>query len=170
MNIFFLAFNARLAAEYHCDKHVVKMILETAQLLYTAHWVLTGGENLPADAYRKTHANHPSAIWARESLANYTWLADLGWWLCKEYQYRYGEHKVHKTEHHIVWLRSNPPHGFHCEGTTLIRLAMPDEYKQRNPVEAYRAYYIENKLKVRGIVKYTRRPPPDFIAAASIAS
>jgi hypothetical protein len=164
MNIFFLDFNPRLAAEYHCDKHVVKMILETAQLLYSVHWMLTDGKNLPADAYRKTHANHPCAIWARESLDNYLWLADLGWWLCKEYQHRYGEHKQHKTERHIVWLRDHAPCGLYSKGTTLIRLAMPDEYKKRNPVEAYRTYYRENKVKVRGIVTYSKRDAPAWIA------
>lgn len=163
MNIFFLDFSARLAAEYHCDKHVVKMILETAQLLFAAHWVLTGGANLPPGSYKKTHVNHPCAVWARQSRENYIWLADLGWWLCKEYQYRYGADKRHKTEDHIVWLRSNPPDGFHTEGNTPIALAMPDEYKCANPVEAYRAYYRENKMKVRGIVNYTRRPAPAWL-------
>jgi hypothetical protein len=163
MNIFFLDFCAKLAAEYHCDKHVVKMILETAQLLYTAHWILDGGTNLPADAYKKTHANHPCAIWARESIANYQWLADLGWFLCKEYQYRYGEHKQHKCERHIVWLRSHAPLGAPQKGITQLPQAMPDDYKRRHPVEAYRTYYRENKMKVRNIVKYSRRDPPAFL-------
>jgi len=163
MNIFFLDFCARLAAEYHCDKHVVKMILETAQLLYSAHWVLDGEVNLPANAYKKTHANHPCAIWTRQSLANYEWLADLGWFLCKEYQYRYGEHKQHKTEWHIVWLREHAPVGAPSIGITQIPLAMPVEYKKRHPVQSYRTYYIENKLKLRGIVNYTKRPPPPFL-------
>jgi hypothetical protein len=163
MNIFFLDFCAKLAAEYHCDKHVVKMILETAQLLYSAHWVLDGGANLPANAYKKTHANHPCAIWARTSLANYQWLADLGWFLCKEYQHRYGEHKLHKCEWHIVWLREHAPMGAPEIGITQLPQAMPDDYKRRHPVQAYRTYYRENKLKIRNIVKYTRRSPPAFL-------
>jgi hypothetical protein len=161
MNIFYLHAIASKAAEYHCDKHVVKMILETAQLLYSAHWVLNPA-GLPEDAYRKTHANHPCAIWVRESLSNYRWLADLGYWLCREYRFRYGD-KTHKTEARLVWLRANSPAGLVDIGTTPPRQAMPDEYKHADPVVAYRIYYIENKLMLRGIVKYTRRKYPGFL-------
>jgi hypothetical protein len=160
MNIFFLNWNPRKAAEYHCDKHVVKMIIETAQLLYSAHW-MTNSPLLP-NAYKLAHKNHPSAIWARESLTNYLWLCSLGWWLCKEYQFRYGESKVHKTEEHIVWLLNNHPN-IPFIAMTPIRLAMPDEYKNSNAIKAYRTFYIESKLKARGIVKYTKREAPEFI-------
>uniref|UniRef100_A0A6C0JNT7 Uncharacterized protein n=1 Tax=viral metagenome TaxID=1070528 RepID=A0A6C0JNT7_9ZZZZ len=161
MNIFFLYKNPRTAAEAHCDKHVVKMIIETAQLLYSAHWMTNS--ILPENAYKLAHKNHPSAIWTRESLTNYMWLCSLGWWLCKEYQFRYGENKVHKSEEHIIWLLNNPPK-LPFVDMTPVRLAMPDEYKMPDPIESYQKYYIEAKLKIRGIVKYTKRDPPDFIA------
>jgi hypothetical protein len=163
MNIFFLSFSARLAAEHHCDKHVVKMILETAQLLYSAHWSTDPSRVLPT-AYKLAHKNHPCAIWTRESLDNYQWLCELGYWLCQEYRFRYGN-KTHKTEAHLEWLRGNPP-VLPSIGITTIRLAMPDEYKRPNPVEAYRTYYIENKLKKRGIVRYTKRDAPAFVRTA----
>ena len=163
MNIFVLSFNPRIAAEHHCDKHVVKMILETAQLLYSAHW-LTDPSRLPDGAYKLSHKNHPCAIWTRESLANYLWLCDLGYWLCQEYRFRYGN-KTHKTERHIDWLRANPP-AIADLGVTTIRLAMPDEYKRPNPVVSYQTYYVENKLKVRNIVRYTKRDPPAFVTTA----
>ena len=161
MNIFVLSFNAKQAAEYHCDKHVVKMILETAQLLYSAHWI-EERMILPQNAYKLAHRNHPCSIWVRESLSNYMWLAELGYWLCQEYRFRY-ENKTHSTEAHLIWLRANPPPGLKDVGVTEIRLAMPDEYKLPNPVESYRMYYRENKLKIRGIVKYTKRSPPAFL-------
>lgn len=159
MNIFFLHFDPELAAQFHCDKHVVKMILESAQLLYTAHHVI-GTTGLPLDAYKKTHPNHPCGIWVRESSYNYKWLCKLGYWLCKEYTYRYG--KVHKTEHHIEWLMNNVPN-IPDRGMTEIRQAMPDEYKLPHPVNAYRNYYNKNKLQKRGIVKYTKREFPEFL-------
>ena len=162
MNIFVLHFLPRIAAEMHCDKHVVKMILETAQLLYSAHH-LAGGP-LPEGAYKKTHVNHPCAIWVRDSAANYMWLCELGFWLCREYQYRYGQDKVHKTEHHIVWLCKHLPAGIPMGPITPFPQAMPPEYKREDPAEAYRVYYRENKLKVRNIVKYTRRPLPSFLS------
>jgi len=168
MNIFFLNWNPRKAAEYHCDKHVVKMIIETAQLLYTAHWVLET-PNMPLNSYKMTHKNHPSAIWARESLANYLWLCSLGWWLCKEYQFRYNNDKkqnTHKTEAHIVWLLNNHPKLSNIN-MTPVRQAMPDEYKMSDPIESYQKYYIEDKLKKRGIIKYTKREAPKFISMSS---
>ena len=161
MNIFVLSLIPRIAAEFHCDKHVVKMIIETAQLLYSAHHV--AGSPLPDGAYRKTHANHPCAIWVRESAENYRWLCALGFWLCREYQYRYGVGKTHKTEKHILWLRNNLPIDIPQVPMTPFPQAMPVEYKRDDSVEAYRTFYIENKMKTRNIVKYTRRPIPEFL-------
>jgi len=161
MNIFVLHRSPKRSAEMHCDKHVVKMILETAQMLYSAHWVLQP-DKLTETAYKLAHKNHPCSIWVRQSLANYLWLCSLGWWLCKEYQYRYGTHKIHKTETHIVWLLNNPP-ALPDTSLTSFAQAMPDEYKHTDTVKAYQTYYIESKLKQRGIVKYTKRDQPAFI-------
>jgi hypothetical protein len=157
MNIFFLSANAEDAAKQHCDKHVVKMILETAQLLFTSHWVLNP-TGLPSNAYKKTHPNHPCGIWLRESLTNYNWLCELGYWLCKEYTFRYG--KIHKTQAHIEWLTANPPASLTDIGMTSIRQAMPIQYKNENPVKAYQTYYIEDKMR---ILKYTKRERPAFL-------
>jgi hypothetical protein len=164
MNIFFLDWNPRRAAEYHCDTHVVKMIIETAQLLYSAHWILESP--LPLNAYKLAHKNHPCSIWVRQSITNYMWLCSLGWWLCKEYQFRYGEHKVHKSEHHIEWLLSNPPKGIPNLHITSPALAMPNEYKHTDPIQAYKTFYIESKCKERKITSYTERNPPKFMILA----
>lgn len=162
MNIFFLSRSPKEAAELHCDKHVVKMIVESCQLLYTAHWVLNP-ERIRINAYKKTHINHPSAIWIRESLSNYLWLCSLAWYLCREYQFRYGIHKVHKSEDHIIWLLQNPPNDIPKFGLTTPPQAMPDIYKDENVIVAYRRYYIEDKMKRRCIVKYTKRNWPIFL-------
>jgi hypothetical protein len=156
MNIFALSLDPREAAQFHCDKHVIKMILETAQLLYCSHWVLDP-DNLPADAYKKTHPNHPCSIWIRESVENYRWLSDLGLWLCREYTFRYG--KRHKTEDHIVWLSDNfPP--LPAGDRTPFRMAMPDEYKTDDPVRSYRAYYLGAKERM---LVFSKRPLPPFV-------
>ena len=162
MNIFFLHWSPRRAAELHCDKHVIKMIIESAQMLYCAHWVIDSSV-LPSTAYKKAHTNHPCSIWVRKSLSNYLWLCSLGIWLCKEYQYRYGEHKLHKTEAHIYWLYTHPPN-IPDVGLTTPAQAMPDEYKHLDPITAYHTFYRESKLKQRGIVKYTKREFPDFLS------
>lgn len=137
MNIFFLDFDTKKCAEYHCDKHVVKMILETAQLLCGAHWTI--GSEAP---YRLSHKNHPCSIWVRESLSNYLYLCDLGLELCKEYTYRYN--KRHKSQDIIEWCLDNKPQ-INDIGFTTPPKAMPDECKLESVVESYRNYYIKEK-------------------------
>ena len=159
MNIFLLDWNPQKAAQYHCDKHVVKMILECAQLLYCAHWILNP-QYVPEDAYKKTHPNHPSAIWTRESIENYEFVQELAMELCREYTFRY--EKIHKTQKHIDWLRT-PPLDIPAIKMTPFRLAMPDKYKQEDPVESYKMFYRESKMKERGIVTYKKREWPEFL-------
>ena len=93
MNIFILDEDIVLCARYHVDKHVVKMILETTQLLNNAY--IKHNANLKP-IYRETHKSHPCSLWASETSSNFEWLVALGMELCKEYSYRYG--KVHKCQ------------------------------------------------------------------------
>jgi len=147
MNIFYLDKSPRLAAEYHCDKHVVKMLLESAQILSTAHrmlegkleekrWVLSGIRD--SVLYKVTHQNHPSSVWARSSADNYEWLYRLYDTLCHEYKRRYK--KIHKSEEISYYLR-DAPLWIPLESFTPPPQCMPDEYKRDDCVEAYRAYY-----------------------------
>ena len=152
MNIFYLHDNPKVCSQYHVDKHVVKMILETAQLLSTAHW-LSGGEG----PYRATHKNHPSAIWARSNKSNYRWLCELGMELCKEYTHRYG--KIHKTQQHLEWLTKNIPNIPNGKFTQPT-LAMPDQYKSDNHVDSYRLYYIKDKSHLHS---WKNRKTTEFI-------
>jgi len=155
MNIFYLSEYADEAAEMHCDKHVVKMILETAQLLSTAHRVLDGDDYADrAGLYKVTHINHPSAVWVRQSEANYYWTLHLLWYLCAEYSKRY--HKVHKTVRLIDALAvvpDNIPDGDFTEPPQC----MPDEYKNDCAVTAYRTYYKNDKAGF-AVWKYTQAP------------
>lgn len=152
MNIFFLDFDTQKCAQYHCDKHVVKMILETAQLLCGVHHM--SGGNAP---YKLSHKNHPCAIWSRESLSNYLYLCDLGLELCKEYTYRYG--KRHKSQDIIEWCLDNKPNIPDVDFTTPP-LAMGDEYKVENSViDSYRNYYREAK---KYFVSWKNRPTPSW--------
>ncbi len=145
MNIFFLSYSARRAAKYHCDKHVVKMILETCQMLYTAHWIITDGDSLtdcPFTPYKPAFKNHPCNVWLRESLSNYKWLCRLGIYLCKEFTHRYK--KIHRCHPFIKWLRKNQP-PISDIGLTPAAKAMPGIYKSDCPVKSYRKYYINDK-------------------------
>jgi len=143
MNIFLLDTDTRKCAQYHCDKHVVKMILETAQLLCGVHHMTDQVTNQVP--YKLSHKNHPCAIWSRESLSNYLYLCDLGLELCKEYTYRYG--KRHKSQDVIEWCVTNKPNICDKEFTEPAR-AMPNEYKVDSVVESYRNYYIGEKSKI----------------------
>ena len=135
MNIFFLDTDVKQCAKDHCDKHVVKMILETAQLLCGAHWVTESPYEIP---YKLSHKNHPCAIWARESLTNYLVLCELGLELCNEYSYRYG--RRHKSQDVIEWCITNKAK-ITDKGLTTPPKAMPDEYKVDDVIQSYRNYY-----------------------------
>lgn len=136
MQIFFLDPDPEKAARYQCDKHVIKMILESAQLLSTTHHE-TNSKYAPL-LYKATHRNHPCAIWTRSSNDNYRWLFNHFIALCSEYNQRYN--KTHKTYSSYSELLSNVP-DLPRIGFTKPALAMPDEYKCCDPVESYRRYY-----------------------------
>ncbi len=156
MNIFYLDKNPRRAAEMMHDKHVVKMVLETAQILSTVchrHgcWV--------PEMYRPTHANHPSVLWAGESVESFQWLYAHGLWLGKEFEYRYGH--AHKSSGVIDIVPYFTPQEFPQAHWTEPPQAMPDEFKiAGDSVAAYRAYYLGRKVEQSG---WTRRPVPAFV-------
>jgi hypothetical protein len=141
MNIFFLHIDPEECAKMHVDKHVVKMILESVQLLCSAHH-FTESEYVPP--YKLTHKNHPCSIWVRESQDNYKWLVNLTEELCKEYTYRYG--KIHKCEKegYVTDLKNNLP-PIPDTGFSKPRQAMPEEYKDDDSVVSYRNYYFYGK-------------------------
>lgn len=180
MNIFAIESDPIDCAMSMVDKHVVKMILETAQLLSTAHRVLDAehlyfdksknGRNikrwkLPDERdqhlYSATHVNHPSAVWARASNNNYNWLYCHFCGLLAEYTYRYG--KVHKCDAMREWLQY-PPRNIPVGYLTPVTPAMPDEYKvPGDSVTSYRNYYRGAKQRMH---KWTKREAPEWINAA----
>ena len=162
MNIFRLHDDPEIAAAMHCDKHVVKMILETAQMLSTA-WRMTDSDSEYADEhgmYKLAHKNHPSTVWVRHGILNYIWTRRLFGHLCQEYTHRYGKH--HASERlHKAFVDDVPYQ------TSIVKLpmpfpqCMPDEYKiEGNPVQAYRNYYKGEKAY---FAKWDKgRPTPEW--------
>lgn len=155
MNIFVLDTDIDKCAQAMCDKHVVKMVLETAQLLSAAVRKLSPS-NVPTSAYAVTHQNHPCTKWASESLANFNWLRELGLAIGREYTYRYG--KIHKSS---LVIADMPV--FETDShITKFAQAMPFEFKSMDAVVAYRRYY--ELVKLTSIeVTYTKRQPPDWL-------
>ena len=164
MNLFFIDHWLEKCANSACDKHVIKMILETAQVLYTAWHCRAELPPSELKPYRMTHVNHPTAIWVRDCEENYMYACYYGLLLCAEYTQRYG--KYHKTEQHLrqLYMWGYPP----CQkcpppvkkgkqtayaffdvphGIKKIPLCMPEEYHIRDEhgnllgVESYRNYY-----------------------------
>ena len=177
MNIFYLDKNPKVCAEMHLDKHVVKMIIEYAQLMSTAHRVLDGvvtegksqsgrkqkkyiiNDERESILYSATHINHPSAIWVRQSQLNYFWLYELFGWLCTEYTHRYGRH--HATERLDTEL-AIPPQNIPIGKFTEPTLAMPDAYKVTNDaIKSYQNYYIHDKSR---FAKWKNRETPEWFS------
>ena len=162
MNIFYLDKNPSIAAEMACDKHVVKMILESAQLLSTAHRVIDGDEYADkVGLYKMAHKNHPSTIWTRTSTENYMWLNRYFGALCREYTYRYGKH--HASER-LLGPLAHVPKGLTYSGFTDPPQCMPDYCKGEDTVLAYQNYYILEKSR---FAKWKKRPVPEWFSGGT---
>ena len=176
MNIFYLNSNPKTCAEMHCDKHVVKMIIEYAQLMSTAHRILDGEEYIDKTAngrsikrwrmqdekyenglMKASHINHPSNVWVRASKQNYTWLLKMWLHLLAEYTHRYG--KQHACEKYIDFLYVAPKN-IRDVPFTEPTPAMPDECKiVGDSVASYHKYYIDKKVS---FAKWTKRERPQW--------
>jgi hypothetical protein len=178
LNIFYISTDAIQAAQWMVDKHIVKMQLETAQILSTAHRMLDGTQYIDKTktgrsvkrwkltdsresvVYSATHVNHPSTVWARQSIENYNWLVEHLFALGKEYTYRYGKiHKVFSTD--LAFMLSTPPHNLRAHDMTKMPCAMADDYIiSDDPVVNYRNYYRSGKTHLHS---WKKRNPPDWI-------
>lgn len=179
MNIFYLHADPNLCAQQHCDKHVVKMLIEYAQLLSTAHRVLDGehwygrttnGRKIaryfhpdPAmnsELYKASHINHPSAQWVRKSARNYAWLYDMWTALAYEYEHRYN--RVHesfrKLEYYLLLPPQKIPEGVFTQPTPAMGNA-PECIVEGDSIQSYRNYYWTDK---REFAKWTNRKPPTW--------
>ena len=177
MNIFFLDSSPKICAQQHVDKHVVKMILEYAQLLSTAHRVIDGHPmegrsqsgrrktvySLPDSRdtalYSATHINHPSAVWVRQGEQNYRWLFHLFCELLEEYTFRYG--KQHATSRLLTALARPPENIKMDERFTEPTPAMPDHYKiAGDSIQSYKNYYLGDKQRM---FSWKNRETPSWV-------
>lgn len=158
MNIFYLHKNPTKAARYMYDKHIGKMIAESSQMLSTAHRLLDGHDHAEQCGMTKiSFPHHPSTVWTRTSLENYQWLFNHMSALSKEYLFRFN--KIHGSSHLLGSLK-HPPKNIDQHGFCPPSQAMPDEFKHKDTVTAYRNYYTGPKLY---LFKYTKRQPPNWI-------
>ena len=180
MNIFYLDRQPKACAEMHLDKHVVKMIIEYAQLMSTAHRVLDGEEyydltannrkikrwrlkdDREAKLMKASHVNHPSNVWARANHLNYKWLYEMWVHLLDEYTYRYGKvHACARLKDDLAKLPEKIPVGL---SETEPTPAMPDDCKiTNNSLASYHKYYNEKKTR---FARWTKRPAPNWYIPA----
>ena len=177
MNIFILNNDPVRSALDQCDKHIVKMPLESAQMLSTAHRILDGTEtkrpsksgktmvkywtldNLYEDVmYAVAHRGHPCTVWTMETKDNYMWHYEHFVALCDEYKYRYQREHLSYTK--LKDILSKAPKNIPVGGLTPFPQAMPDDVKNPDPVEAYRSYY--GKYKRELAVWNKSRPAPNW--------
>lgn len=157
MNLFILHTDPVEAAKAHCDKHVVKMCLETAQLLSSVVRKINTHMAEEAGLYKITHQNHPCTVWVGASRENYEWTLALQLALFHEYAYRYG--RRHASERLYPALRGCRTL-FGYSGRTPWAQAMPEELRGDCAVSAYRRYYVTEKARM---LQYTRREPPGWL-------
>ena len=178
MNIFILDEDPRIAASMHCDKHVPKMVVESAQMLSTAHRMLDGvetkkrsrsgktmskyyllGDTREHHLYNAVHFNHPCTIWSRESAQNYLWHYELFIALCDEYTKRYG--KIHLTDRSLREHLKVTPNNIPDIEMTPFRLAMksnPECMDESDPVESYRKFYMTKQERFKMEWKNAQTP------------
>jgi hypothetical protein len=174
VNIFVLNKDPKIAAQMHCDKHVPKMVVESAQMLSTAHRMLDGKEytapsksgkrmvkhyKLPMNddkVYKAVHAKHPCTVWTMETHNNYMWHYELFKNLSKEYTFRFG--KPHQSWELLKNALNCPPDNIPVGFLTKFALAMPEEYKTEDPVTSYQKYYKQDKKYFAKWERGRRRP------------
>jgi hypothetical protein len=188
MNIFYLDPDPKTCAEMHCDKHVVKMIIEYAQLMSTAHRVIDGEQftDLTANGrriqrwrlhderetalHKATHINHPSAIWCRETDENYAWLYSMWIHLCKEYTHRYSKtHACERLSKFLFYCPTNIPQGKFFAPTPAMPVDLkvmaenPFPGRKYDSLKSYHKYYIQEKAS---FAKWKNRNTPDWFQPA----
>ena len=182
MNLFVLNENPVIAAQEQCDKHINKMVIESAQMLSTTHRMLDGTmyyelsknnrrvkrykltDLREQQLYKAVHFNHPCTVWTRESLYNYIWHYKHFIALCDEFTHRYG--KVHMTDTKLRKVLMAPP--FHIPNieSTPFKLAMksnPECMFPEDPVKSYRMYYKTKQSRFK--IAWTKRDVPEWFAA-----
>ena len=160
MNIFYLDKNPATAAKVQYNKHVVKMILESAQMLCAAHHILGNPNDVP---YKLAHKNHPCTIWVRENSLHYDWLYEHMIALGNEYEYRYGKKHLSITKCKVPL--ANQPENIPHEPFEQPPQCMPDEYKDKCSIQAYWNYYIGEKHVIANLKTeklYEQRPKETY--------
>lgn len=161
MNIFYLHHDPRICAQYHVDKHVVKMILESVQILCTALHLNNYKDHIP---YKATHIKHPCVLWAASAQCNWYWLKELA--IALEFEWSYRFHMSNPGKRHKSMLELDKVN----TETALADLplaqwkdppmAMPDEYKIGSAIDSYRCYYLCGKSHLHS---YTKREYPEWM-------
>lgn len=160
MNIFFVDADPEQAARDLCDKHIVAMTKESAQILCTTLSSL----GVLGSPYKPTHSSHRCVRWAKESSANFEWLLLHAFEQAEEYTRRYG--RTHASLRATCFAAENFARAkFPSRNFSKPALAMPEEFRtvSDNPVECYRTFYSVAKRPFARW-KFPSQPPTWWIA------
>lgn len=165
MNIFYLDKDPNISAQMQCDKHVVKMVVESAQMLSTAHRMIDGAligkkwihPNRDDTLYKASHINHPCNVWIREGSDNYIWLYNHFKELCNEYTFRYG--RIHLSWEKLGTILQTVPQKI-PPGSTPFKPAVGDHSWQGDIISTYRSFYCTKRHRMDMI--WTKRNIPDW--------
>lgn len=161
MNIFILDNNIKKSVQYYCDKHIVKMLTETCQMLSTVYRLNNESKIIPEFIYKITHKNHPCTLWLRKCGENWQYGIKLGQNLYREYQYRYNKPEKHQKAKQILDYLSKKEINLPINvKITPFAQAMPEKYRSKNAIKSYRNYYIGEK---QHIFTWTKRNKPIWI-------
>lgn len=159
MNIFALSSDPVRAAKQHCDIHVIKMLVEAAQLLCTCNYVRGTYKDW---MYKPTHVNHPCSIWVRSSATNYLWLLELAEALADEFEFRFGHE--HKTASVVKRLRAR----IRCDRTSNPTFCFcgPSELVRGTVIDSNRELYRMKSKKFSMV--WTRRKVPAWMHSQTV--
>jgi hypothetical protein len=159
VNLFYLDSDPKKCAQYYCDRHVNKIMVEIAQMLSQAHYDF--GNEIPP--YKKSKLIKPQILiytWITESRGNYIFAGKLALELLEEYKYRYNK-ETHACIYPLAWLTSHIPLRLPDKGQTKFKLtnnvfAYEDYFSE---IEASRFVYVDYKCKKD---RWTKRPKPEW--------
>jgi len=168
MNIFVLDHCPKKAAEYNCDKHVSKIVVEIAQMAancFSLNTLKSAPPNFSGQPRKHSYFNHPVSKWMRETLGNLLWSIDHAFTLESERLYR--GYNPHFSMRFIRWVADNfdksivvdgPQTEFAVAIAPTMRCRQHPSFNSLDPIAKYRLYYMYDKP----FVTWTRREKPHW--------
>ena len=167
MNRFLINYSPELCARDMCDKHVVKMPLEEAQMLCTTVRLHAPEYAEEAGLYRAVHQKHPCTIWAGQTRANYLYSLDMFREMCREYTYRYGKvHASWRLYDALVDAAQYVPDGNITPHPECFSEHTDLKSGRPWPIQSYRKFYMTKQKRFKMV--WTKRDMPEWFVPMDV--